>query len=206
MKRGSLIIISGPSAAGKNQVVKSVLERCENLKLSTSVTTRAKKPNEIDGVDYYFKSLDEYTQMLHNDEFIEHQCVYNNYYGTLRKPVEEMLKKGYDVILEVDVKGALEVMKKYDGTISIFVCHKDLKSLYGVIKNKYKGISDKDLQKKVDDMIYEIKKATSYGYIVINDENNSCVDDVLAIIRAEKCSIRENKKFIDSIINGGNLI
>ena len=121
MKQGLLIIISGPSGAGKGTIYNEVLSRMPSVKKSVSVTTRRPRPHEQEGVHYYFKTLEEYQQMIANGEFLETASVYNNYYGTPKADVLELIKNGNDVMFEIDIHGAKQIKKQYKDCVSIFI-------------------------------------------------------------------------------------
>ena len=202
MKKGLLVIVSGPSGAGKGTVLKQVFEKYPNLKLSISVTTRAPRVGEVDGTNYYFKTVEEYNKMLKNDEFLEHQEVYGNFYGTPKAKVFEQLDKGFDVVLEIDVKGALSVMQRYPEAISIFVSPQDRETLANRLKGRGSERPE-DLERRISEAAAEIQQANLYDYIVVNNDVTECAEDVISIVRAEKCSVKLNRKFIDSLTNGG---
>ena len=121
MKKGRLIVISGPSGVGKGTVVKALMARDPNVRLSVSATTRDMRPNEIDGVHYYFITRERFEQMIAEDRFLEHACYVNNYYGTPEEPVDRLLAEGHDVILEIEVQGALQIMQRRPEAISVFI-------------------------------------------------------------------------------------
>lgn len=202
MKKGLLVIVSGPSGAGKGTVLKQVFEKYPNLKLSISVTTRAPRVGEADGINYYFKTVEEYNEMLKKDEFLEHQEVYGNFYGTPKAKVFEQLDKGFDVVLEIDVKGALSVMQRYPEAISIFVSPQDRDTLASRLKGRGSERPE-DLERRISEAAAEIQQANLYDYIVVNNDVTECAEDVISIVRAEKCSVKLNRKFIDSLTNGG---
>ena len=202
MKKGLLVIVSGPSEAGKGTVLKQVFEKYPNLKLSISVTTRDPRVGEVDGINYYFKTVEEYNEMLKKDEFLEHQEVYGNFYGTPKAKVFEQLDKGFDVVLEIDVKGALSVMQRYPEAISIFVSPQDRDTLASRLKGRGSERPE-DLERRISEAAAEIQQANLYDYIVVNNDVTECAEDVISIVRAEKCSVKLNRKFIDSLTNGG---
>lgn len=202
MKKGLLVIVSGPSGAGKGTVLKQVFEKYPNLKLSISVTTRDPRVGEVDGINYYFKTVEEYNEMLKKDEFLEHQEVYGNFYGTPKAKVFEQLDKGFDVVLEIDVKGALSVMQRYPEAISIFVSPQDRDTLASRLKGRGSERPE-DLERRISEAAAEIQQANLYDYIVVNNDVTECAEDVISIVRAEKCSVKLNRKFIDSLTNGG---
>ncbi len=203
IKKGQLIVVSGPSGAGKGTVLAQAFEKYPNLRYSVSVTTRAPREKEVDGVDYYFKNIDEYMKMLHDNEFLEHQCVYGNYYGTPRKKVEEMLESGYDVVLEIDVKGALEIKSRFPEAVMIFITPDNKKTIEERLK-KRSTEKEEELMVRIGSALEELKQAEKYDYIVVNEDAQRSAEDIGAIIRAEKCSSVKNKVFLNKLIYGGN--
>ncbi|MDE7337483.1 MAG: guanylate kinase [Clostridia bacterium] len=201
-KKGLLIVVSGPSGAGKGTVLAHTIEKYPNLRYSVSVTTRTPRAGEVDGVNYYFKSIEEFEQMLKEDKFLECQKVYDNYYGTPIDKVKEQLSAGYDVVLEIDVKGALDVKNKYPEAVMIFISP----SKRSTIEERLRGRStesEEQLKLRTDSAIEEIKQAVLYDYIVVNEDAVKGAMDIVSIIEAEKCKVKNNKKFIDNLIYGG---
>lgn len=203
--KGLLIVVSGPSGAGKGTVLAHAIAQYPNLRYSVSVTTRAPRAGEVEGVNYYFKTLDEYQQMLHDDAFLEHQCVYGNCYGTPKQQVVEMLEQGYDVVLEIDVKGALDIKNRYPDAVMIFLSPTSRKTIEERLRARASE-SEEQLQIRIHAAIDEIKQAVFYDYIVVNEDAQRGAEDIIAIIRAEKCSVRANKKFIDNLLYGGTTV
>lgn len=203
--KGLLIVVSGPSGAGKGTVLAHAIAQYPNLRYSVSVTTRAPRAGEVDGVNYYFKTLDEYQQMLHDDAFLEHQCVYGNCYGTPKQQVVDMLEQGYDVVLEIDVKGALDIKNRYPDAVMIFLSPTSRKTIEERLRARASE-SEEQLQIRIHAAIDEIKQAVFYDYIVVNEDAQRGAEDIIAIIRAEKCSVRANKKFIDNLLYGGTTV
>ncbi len=201
-KKGLLIVVSGPSGAGKGTVLAHTVEKYPNLKYSVSVTTRSPRAGEVDGVNYYFKTVDEYKKMLENDEFLEHQQVYGNYYGTPIEKVKEQLASGFDVVLEIDVKGALDVKNRYPEAVMIFISPSKRETIEERLR-KRSTESESQLKVRTDSAIEEIKQAVFYDYIVVNEDAQKGAMDIVSIIEAEKCKVKNNKKFIDNLIYGG---
>ena len=202
-KRGLLIVVSGPSGAGKGTVLAHTIANYPTLRYSVSVTTRKPRAGEKEGVNYYFKTLEEFEELLSNGEFLEYQKVYDNYYGTPLSKVRQQLDEGYDVVLEIDVKGALEVKNKYPDAVMIFISPAKRET----IKERLRGRStesEEQLKIRTESAIEEIKQAVFYDYIVVNEDALKGAQDIIAIIEAEKCKVKNNKKFIDNLIYGGN--
>lgn len=193
--KGLLIVLSGPSGAGKGTVLKNALEKNHNLRCSISVTTRAPRPGEIDGVNYFFKSKDEFVRMIANNEFLEFQEVYGNYYGTPLPYVNKMRDEGTDVILEIDVKGALSVRDRVDDAVMIFLTPKDKATLASRLIGRATE-SKEALDTRLAAAEEEIAQSCEYEYLVINEHIDKCADDILTIIQAEKLRVMRNGSFV----------
>lgn len=202
-KNGLLIVVSGPSGAGKGTVLAHTIANYSKLRYSISVTTRQPRGGEKDGVEYYFKSIEEFEKMIKNNAFLEYQRVYDNYYGTPIDKVKEQLAQGYDVVLEIDVKGALEVKNRYREAVMIFISPAKRETIAERLR-KRSTESEEQLIIRTNSAIEEIKQAVFYDYIVVNEDAHQGAMDIISIIEAEKCKIKNNKKFIDNLIYGGN--
>ena len=184
MKKGRLIVISGPSGVGKGTVVKALMDLDPEVKLSVSATTRPMRPNEIDGVHYYFITHKKFEEMIAQDLFLEHAQYVGNRYGTPEGPVDLMLEEGYDVILEIEVQGGLQVMKRRPDAISVFIAAPSFEILGG----RLRGRGDTDEEKvlmRLQQARMEYLVAPQYQYIVVNDRLEDAVSDVRSILRAE---------------------
>lgn len=204
-KKGLLIVVSGPSGAGKGTVLAKAAKDYSNIRFSVSVTTRPPREKEVEGVNYFFKNEDEYKQMLHDDQFLEHQCVYGNYYGTPKRNVLDLLEKGFDVVLEIDVKGALVIKNKFPQAVMVFLTPKNRLT----IEERLRGRSTEtreQLAVRINAAVEELKQSSLYDFIVINEDVEQGARDILAIIQAQKCSVGNNKEVIENLIYGGNNI
>lgn len=184
-KQGRLIVISGFSGAGKGTVVKELVRRY-GYSLSVSYTTRAPRPGEVDGREYYFKTTEEFRNLIDYNGFIEWAQYVDNYYGTPRKFVEDERKKGQDVILEIEVQGAMNVKEQYPDAILIFITTKDAPTLYGRLRGRGSETEDK-VAKRMSRAHEESEFMDHYEYIVVNDELSVCVETIHGIIESEKC-------------------
>lgn len=202
-KRGLLIVVSGPSGAGKGTVLAHTIANYPTLRYSVSVTTRKPRAGENEGVNYYFKTLEEFEELLSKGEFLEYQKVYDNYYGTPFSKVRQQLNEGYDVVLEIDVKGALEVKNKYPDAVMIFISPAKRETIEERLRGRSTE-SEEQLKIRTASAIEEIKQAVFYDYIVVNEDALKGAQDIIAIIEAEKCKVKNNKKFINNLIYGGN--
>ncbi len=184
-KKGRLIVISGPSGVGKGTVVSALRQRDPNVKLSVSATTRDIRPGEIDGVHYYFISHEKFLEMIDQDRFLEHAQYVGNRYGTPEAPVDEMLDQGYDVVLEIEVQGGLQVMQRRPEAISIFIAAPS----FEILGKRLRGRGDTDEEKvlmRLQQARMEYLVAPQYQYIVVNDRLEDAVEDIAAILRAQR--------------------
>ena len=184
-KKGRLIVTSGPSGVGKGTVVSALRQRDPNVKLSVSATTRDIRPGEIDGVHYYFISHEKFLEMIDQDRFLEHAQYVGNRYGTPEAPVDEMLDQGYDVVLEIEVQGGLQVMQRRPEAISIFIAAPS----FEILGKRLRGRGDTDEEKvlmRLQQARMEYLVAPQYQYIVVNDRLEDAVEDIAAILRAQR--------------------
>ena len=187
--RGLLIVVSGPSGAGKDTICNRVIENMKNIKLSISMTSRAPRGKEQDGVDYYFISKEEFEEKIKNDEFLEYAVVHNNqYYGTPKAHIEEDLKKGISVILVIDIQGALKIQEKVKEALFIFIVPPSMEELKSRLLKRGTETKDKILE-RFKTAYKEINEYKKYNYIVVNDKVDTAVDKVESIIKAEKCRV-----------------
>ena len=193
---GIFYVISGPSGAGKTTILKEILRNVDNLTFSVSYTTRPKRPNEREGVDYFFVTEEQFKDLIEKDEFVEWALVHGYYYGTSKKFIEMELSKGYDIVLDIDVQGALSIMQKYSNAVFIFLAPPSFDTLKERLL-KRKTESEKDLVKRIEDAKWELSKISMFDYIVINDSIESTVGKIKSIIEAERLRIERIK------LNGG---
>ena len=194
---GMLVVISGFSGVGKGTAVKKLVEKYD-YSLSVSATTRAPRPGEVDGVDYHFKTVKEFENLIDYNGFIEWAQYVDNYYGTPRKFVENEMKEGRDVILEIEVQGAMNVKKQYPNALLIFVTAPDAESLKSRLAGRGTE-TDEVINKRMKRAAQESDDIDAYDYIVINDDIEECVKTVHSIIVSNKCLKKNNLLFIDKI-------
>ncbi|EES48661.1 guanylate kinase [Clostridium botulinum] len=194
-KRGLLIVISGPSGAGKGTICKELLEKNDNLLLSVSATTRSPRNGEVDGVNYHFLSKENFITRIEKNDFLEHAEVYGNYYGTPKSNVDKMLDSGRDVILEIDIQGALKVKENTEEGVFIFILPPSMEELKQRIINRGSETPE-SLMKRFKSAYKEINFVSKYNYAVVNDEVDVAVEKLEAIILAEKCRVDRLKHSI----------
>jgi len=190
--KGLLIVISGPSGAGKGTICKAYLQRHPETMLSISATTRSPRPGEIDGVNYFFKTKEEFEKIIEEGGFLEYAEVYGHYYGTPKAFVRENLMAGKDVILEIDIQGALQVKERFEEGVFIFIVPPSMKELKERIVKR--GTEDPEtIFRRFKSAYQELNFITRYNYVVINDAVEKAVQKIEAIIIAEKCRVDRNK-------------
>lgn len=198
MDDGLLIVISGPSGAGKGTICQKLKEDLKELRVSVSATTRNKRVGEIEGESYFFINEEEFEKKIKDGEFLEHAKVYGNYYGTPRVEVLEQIKKGYDVILEIDIQGALQVKENFPKGVFIFILPPSLKELQNRIETR--GTDSKEVILRRMQCAYdELNFAFEYDYVVMNDEVLVAVEKIKHIISAEKNRVIRKKEIINKI-------
>jgi len=197
-QEGILVVLSGPSGAGKGTICKELLRRCPELALSVSATTRAPRAGEQDGVNYHFTSLEQFETMIRQDELLEWARVYDNYYGTPRPFVENLLQQGVDVILEIDTQGALQIKNRFPKGVFIYIIPPSLEELAQRIRKRGTD-SAEVIEKRLSCVANELAQVHQYQYIVMNDEVDKAVNKVQSIINAEHCHVQRNQSLIDDI-------
>ena len=187
IRKGMLLVISGPSGTGKGTLIKRLMEEDSSLVFSVSATTRAPRPGEIDGVHYHFVTNEKYDQLVAENAFVEYANVHGNRYGTLRSEVYERLVRGENVVLDIDVQGALNVIASEKEKVSIFILPPSMK----VLRERLTGRgteTEEAVERRLHNAIWEITQKDRYEYKVINDDLETCVRTLQAIIEAEKHS------------------
>ena len=200
MRTGLLVVVSGPSGAGKGTICQALLEKT-TLAYSVSATTRKPRAGEVDGESYYFLSVEAFEEMIEKDELLEWAKVYDNYYGTPLKKVEEKLTAGEDILLEIDTQGAMKVREKFPEGVYIFILPPSLTELERRIRGRDTETEDV-LQKRLAAAIGEIEAGKCYKYVVTNDEVDSAVESVCAILAAERRLVARNGELFDEIEKG----
>lgn len=187
--KGLLIVVSGPSGAGKDTVCNKVVEEMKNTKISVSMTSREPRGKEVEGVDYYFVSKKEFEERIEKDEFLEYAIVHNNqYYGTPKAKLEEDINKGKNVILVIDIQGALKIKEIVKEALFIFIMPPSMEELKERLIKRDTETKDKILE-RFKTAYNEINEYTKYNYVVVNDKVEKAVNKVKSIITAEKCRV-----------------
>ena len=185
-KKGILMIVSGPAGVGKGTVVARSIEKSNGgIYLSISATTRAPRPIDTEGVTYFFKKKEEFENMIENNELLEWAVYVDNYYGTPAKPVFDALKSGHDVILEIEVQGALKVKENYKDAVLTFIVPPSFEELEKRLRGRNTE-TEEQIKKRLSTAKGEFEKIEKYDYVVENNAVEDAVDDLFAILRSEK--------------------
>ena len=186
----NLFIIAAPSGCGKTSLVEALIKKTKNLCVSVSHTTRPPRPDEVNGINYYFVSINEFEEMIKNNAFVEHATVFDNHYGSSTKLIREKLDEGVDVILEIDWQGARQVKENMPNSISIFILPPSNEALLGRLKQRAQD-NDETINKRMSDAQNQMQHFNEFDYLVINDDFNSALNDLnLIICRPDKASER----------------
>ncbi len=199
INKGSLYVVSAPSGCGKGTILSEILKRNKNLFYSVSATTRQPREGEIDGVDYYFLSPEEFKTEIDNEGMLEYAQFCGNYYGTPKKKVIEKLEQGIDVVLEIETKGAMKIKKALRDAILIFILPPSVSELR---RRLIKRGTEKQavIDNRIKEAAEEINRARNYDYIMINDELDKAIEDFDAILKASKLTSRNNIKMIEEVL------
>lgn len=191
-KQGTLVVVSGFAGTGKGTVMKELLGRYDSYALSISATTRNPRPGEVDGREYFFKTTEEFKRMIEEEEFVEYACYVGNYYGTPKKYVQEQLEAGKDVILEIEIQGALNIKSQFPDALLLFIAPPSA----DVLKSRLvgRGTETEDvIEQRLARAVEESKGIENYDYLVVNDDLDECVETVHQMIQSAgwKMSRRE---------------
>ena len=194
-RKGLLLVVSGPSGAGKGTICKALLNKNDQIKLSVSATTRKPRNGEVHGVNYFFIVKEEFTKMIENGEFLEYAQIYDNFYGTPKAAIIECLEKGQDVILEIEMQGARQIKEVYPEGVFIFVLPPSLEELKSRIVGRGTETQE-EIEKRFSCAFEEINQIVNYDYFIVNEDIEKSVSDVEAIICAEKNKVTRYKNNI----------
>ena len=195
MKKGKTFIISGPSGVGKSTVLKALLERRPNVYFSVSATTRDPRPGELDGIHYHFMDVESFRKWISMDQFLEYAEYVGNFYGTPKRYVDEAMAQGKDVILDIEVQGALQVIGKRPDTVRIFIAPPSWDALEQRLTGRGTDSPEK-IQKRLVRAKVELQTADTYDYFVINDTVENAVREINAIMLAEHCRPSERMEIL----------
>ncbi|MCS5589864.1 MAG: guanylate kinase [Candidatus Thioglobus sp.] len=186
----NLFIIAAPSGCGKTSLVKALIEKVDNLCVSVSHTTRSARPGEIDGKNYFFVSKEVFDEISNNDGFIESAQVFDNYYGSAKQTVKDLLQQGQDVILEIDWQGAQQVKKNFKDAIGIFILPPSISALKERLTDR--GQDDQSIiDRRMQDAVSEMQHFDEFDYLVINDDFNIALNDLNTIVYSQRLSLAQ---------------
>jgi len=198
-KNNVLIVVAGPSGVGKGTVCARVFDSLEDLKFSVSATTRKPREGEVDGVNYFFVSQTHFDDMIKKGEFLEYADVFDNKYGTPKEYVFNELESGKDVLLELDIQGAMMVMESCKDAVFIFILPPDIRELNQRLTNRGTE-SQEQLNLRINKAKVEIGYAEKFDYIVVNEKVELAAEQIKSIITGEKCKTERNQEFINELI------
>ena len=204
-KRGRLFVISGPAGAGKTEIVKKLLQRHPDVRLSVSCTTRAPRPGEVDGVNYHFVSEERFQTLVEEGAFYEWAHVHQNHYGTLKSTVQQELALGHDLILEIDVQGCLQAMAQDPSVTGIFVCPPSRENLEKRLRTRGTE-TEESIRVRLDNVAREVATAYRYHYVIIHQDWSVepraleiAAEEVYAVIAARRLELENRRDFLDAL-------
>ncbi len=196
--KGILLVISGFAGTGKGTLVHELLEKYDNYALSVSATTRAPRPGEIDGVHYFFKTKEEFEEMIRENRLIEYASYVENYYGTPKEYVRQQLENGKDVILEIEIQGALKIKEQFPDTLLLFMVPPSA----SVLEERLRGRgteTDEVVRKRLHRAVEESEFIEQYDYLIVNDDLETCVKETHEIIQSQHHRVDQRREFIDTL-------
>ncbi len=195
---GILLVVSGPSGAGKGTICSAVREKYPDLEYSISMTTRAPRNGETEGVSYFFRTDEQFKRLVEEDAFLEYAQVYDHYYGTPKKYVLDKIQAGRSVLLEIDIQGAMQVKKRYPKGVFVYIVPPSLEILSQRIHARGTD-SEEVIQNRLAQITNELSMMHQYDYVVVNDVLEDAVHKTCAIIEAEKCKLSRNEGQIETV-------
>jgi guanylate kinase len=199
LRRGKLFVIAAPSGAGKTSLVKALLERLPELHVSVSNTTRQRRPTEEHGREYYFVSVPEFQDLVKRGEFLEHARVFDNYYGTGRRPVEAQLGKGHNVVLEIDWQGAQQVRKAMPECSTIFILPPSRRTLEERLRKRATD-SDEVIERRLRDAVGDMSHSREFDYVVVNDDFERAAGDLMRIVAGHGEDLRAGRPQLQPLL------
>ena len=192
-KKGMMFVLSSPSGAGKTTLTKKIAENNKNFTISISHTTRKPRPNEVNGKDYQFVSMQEFNTLVKENNFFEYANIFDNYYGTLKKPVLELLSQGRDVLFDIDWQGTQQLKKvKNLLLVTLFILPPNIQVLKQRLLNRHKG-QEETIGKRMNKFNEEASHWNEYDYVLVNDDLDTCYEKILNIIKSEKKGTRQKQ-------------
>ena len=200
VQKGILVVVSGFSGVGKGTIMKRLIEKYDNYALSISATTRQPRIGETDGKEYFFHTKEEFQQMIAEDALVEYACYCENYYGTPKKYVEEQMALGKDVILEIEIQGALKIKEKFPEAMLLFVMPPSAEAL----KERLTGRGTETpevIEARLKRASAEAEGVEEYDYVLVNDQVEACVDEMHTLISCQRHRVSRNLEFINKVRN-----
>ena len=197
-EKGILIVVSGFSGSGKGTIMRELLKKYDNYALSVSATTRAPRPGEIDGVHYFFKTKEKFEEMIRENRLIEYASYVENYYGTPKEYVQQQLENGKDVILEIEIQGALKIKEQFPDTLLLFMVPPSA----SVLEERLRGRgteTDEVVRKRLHRAVEESEFIEQYDYLIVNDDLETCVKETHEIIQSQHHRVDQRREFIDTL-------
>lgn len=200
--RGLLIVVSGPAGSGKGTVLNAVFDKSDDFVYSVSATTRDPRPGEVNGVQYHFITKDRFEELISRDEVVEHTYYCGNYYGTLRSVIENELCRGKNVVLEIEVDGAMQIKSKFPEALLILVVPPDFATLEARLRGRGTN-TEEDIRNRLERSREELKFFDRYDYVLVNKDNavDEVSDKLIGIIESEKLSTSRNGDFYNKFFN-----
>ncbi len=200
MYSGNIFIVAAPSGAGKTTLVSALLAADSNVKLSVSFTTRAPREGEREGVDYHFVSREQFLQMIEAGEFLEHAEVYGNFYGTSQKWIEEQIRSGQDILLEIDWQGAQQVRHLFPNALSVFILPPSMEVLEQRLRSRDKD-SEEAIRVRMASAQEEIRHVDEYDYVIVNEHIDESVRDITSIVRGARLRLANQSARYQQLIS-----
>lgn len=204
MSKGTLYIISAPSGAGKTSLVKALIDDADNIDadnimVSVSHTTRAMRDGEKEGVDYHFVKQEEFLSMVDGGDFLEHAKVFDNYYGTSQKHVEQQLLQGLDVILEIDWQGARQVRKQFPDSLSVFILPPSSEALKDRLQNRGQD-NEEIINRRMKDAVNEMSHYAEFDYIIVNDDFNQALQELGCVFKTNRLRQLQQERKLENLL------